>query len=346
VLGSCRPRPVVSGAVTCDSTAPTTDSPRRLATRVARRRAARLGPCRPLAAALRTLVAVTDTRRPSTARLLFASSHPGPTVTVTVLAAVIAAAVGHPVWLVLLVALTVVAGQLSIGLANDWIDADRDRAVGRSDKPVARGLVAVGTVRTAAFVTAGTAVVLSLFLGPLAAVAHLVLVAAGWAYDAGLKRSVWSVAPFVVAFGLLPVVAVSAGPGAALPAWWAISTGAVFGVAIHCTNVLPDLVDDAATGVRGFPHRLGLRGAGATAFGALVVAAVLVLGGQVLGDDPVRGAGVVLAVTGTVVVVVLAAVGVRLVLAGRASRTLFRLVIASSLVLVVELGLAGARLVA
>jgi 4-hydroxybenzoate polyprenyltransferase len=287
----------------------------------------------------------TGRRRPLPI-LLLESSHPGPTVTVTVLAAVLAAAVGHPAWLVVLVALTVVAGQLSIGLANDWIDADRDRAVGRSDKPVAQGLVAVGTVRAAAFGTAGAAVVLSLFLGPVAAVAHLVLVAAGWAYDAGLKRTVWSVVPFVVAFGLLPVVAVSAGPDAPWPTWWAIATGAVFGVAIHCTNVLPDLVDDEATGVRGFPHRLGLRGAGVTAFGSLVVAALLVLGGQLVGDDPVRGPGVVLAVVGTVVVVVLAAVGIRLVVAGRASRTLFRLVIVSSLVLVVELGLAGARLVA
>lgn len=289
---------------------------------------------------------MSDTGRASTARLLFASSHPGPTVTVTVLATVIAVAVGHAWWTVLLVALTVVAGQLSIGLANDWIDADRDRAVGRSDKPVAQGLIAVGTVRRAAFGTALASVVLSLVLGPVAAVAHLVLVAAGWAYDAGLKRTVWSVVPFVVAFGLLPVVAVAASPHGSWPAWWAIATGAVFGVAIHCTNVLPDLVDDAATGVRGFPHRLGLRGAGVVAFGSLVVAALLVVGGQVLGDDPVRGPGVVLAVLGTVVVVVLAAVGVRLVLAGRASRILFRLVITSSLVLVVELGLAGARLVA
>ncbi|MEN0102032.1 MAG: UbiA family prenyltransferase [Curtobacterium sp.] len=282
----------------------------------------------------------------STARLLLASSHPGPTLTVTVLAAVIASAVGHPAWLVVLVAAAVAVGQLSIGLANDWIDADRDRSVGRSDKPVAQGLVAVSTVRTAAFVTAGVAVVLSLFLGPVAAVAHLVLVGAGWAYDAGLKRSVWSVAPFVVAFGLLPVVAVAAGPAAQLPAPWAIATGAVFGIAIHCTNVLPDLVDDAATGVRGFPHRLGLHAAGVLAFASLVVAAGLVLVGQLGGDDPVRGVGVVLALVGTVVVVVLAAVGIRLVLTGPPTRTLFRLVIVSSLVLVVELGFAGARLVA
>ncbi|MCJ1689190.1 UbiA family prenyltransferase [Rathayibacter sp. VKM Ac-2927] len=281
----------------------------------------------------------------SRVRLLLASSHPGPTVTVTVLATVLAAASGHAPGIVVLVALAVFAGQLSIGLANDWIDADRDRAVGRTDKPVALGRISVGEVRAAALGTAAVAVVLSLLLGPVAAVAHLVLVAAGWAYDAGLKRTAFSVVPFLVAFGLLPVVSVAAG-GGQLPAWWAVATGAVFGVAIHCTNVLPDLVDDAATGVRGFPHRLGLRLSGVVAFGSLMLGAVLVLLGQVVGDDPVGGPGIVLAVVATVAVLVLAAAGVRLVLTGPPTRTLFRLVIASSLVLVVELGLAGARLVA
>ena len=281
----------------------------------------------------------------SRVRLLLASSHPGPTVTVTVLATVLAAASGHAPGIVVLVALAVLAGQLSIGLANDWIDADRDRAVGRTDKPVALGRISVGEVRAAALGTAAVAVVLSLLLGPVAAVAHLVLVAAGWAYDAGLKRTAFSVVPFLVAFGLLPVVSVAAG-GGQLPAWWAVATGAVFGVAIHCTNVLPDLVDDAATGVRGFPHRLGLRLSGVVAFGSLMLGAVLVLLGQVAGDDPVGGPGIVLAVVATVAVLVLAAAGIRLVLTGPPTRTLFRLVIASSLVLVVELGLAGARLVA
>ncbi|MHC2186007.1 4-hydroxybenzoate polyprenyltransferase [Rathayibacter agropyri] len=281
----------------------------------------------------------------SRVRLLLASSHPGPTVTVTVLATVIAAASGHPLGSVVLVALAVLVGQLSIGLANDWIDADRDRAVGRTDKPVAQGLISVGVVRGAALGTAAATVVLSLPLGSVSAIAHVVLVGAGWAYDAGLKRTAWSVAPFVLAFGLLPVVAVAAGDGR-LPAWWAIATGAVFGVAIHCTNVLPDLVDDEATGVRGFPHRLGLRVSGVVAFGSLVVAALFVLGGQLLGVEPVRGAGAVLAVMGTVAVIALAGVGIRLVLTGPPTRTLFRLVIVASLVLVGELGLAGARLVA
>ncbi|KQQ19781.1 1,4-dihydroxy-2-naphthoate prenyltransferase [Rathayibacter sp. Leaf299] len=281
----------------------------------------------------------------SRVRLLLASSHPGPTVTVTVLATVLAAAAGRPLPVVVLVALAVLAGQLSIGLANDWIDVDRDRAVGRIDKPAAVGAISVRAVRTAAIVTAAVSVVLSLLLGPVSAIAHIVLVAAGWAYDAGLKRTAVSVLPFVVAFGLLPVVAVAAG-GGPLPAVWAIATGAVFGVAIHCTNVLPDLVDDEATGVRGFPHRLGLRLSGVVAFGSLVVAALLVLLGQIGGAEAVRGPGIALAVAGALAVIALAAVGIRLVLTGPPTRLLFRLVIAASLVLVVELGLSGARLVA
>ncbi|WP_066520774.1 UbiA family prenyltransferase [Curtobacterium ammoniigenes] len=279
-------------------------------------------------------------------RLLFASSHPGPTVVVTVLAIVIASAVGRPPLVVLIVAVAVLAGQLSIGLANDWIDAGRDTAVGRRDKPIARGDIPASTVRAAAFGTAASALMLSAALGPVAAIAHLVLVGSGWAYDAGLKRTVWSILPFVVAFGLLPVVAVSADAPGQLPAWWGIATGAVFGVAIHCSNVLPDLEDDRATGVRGFPHRLGFRGAGVLAFGALVVGGVLVLLGQLAGPRAVHGAGTALAVVATAVVVAIAAVGVALVIRGSSSRLLFRLVITASLVLVIELALAGAQLVA
>jgi 4-hydroxybenzoate polyprenyltransferase len=36
-------------------------------------------------------------------------------------------------------------------------------------------------------------------------------------------------------------------------------TGALLGVGAHLLNVLPDLADDEATGVRGLPHRLGAR---------------------------------------------------------------------------------------
>ena len=278
----------------------------------------------------------------TTARLLVASSHPGPTVVVTVLAVVLAVALAYEPGRTVVVAAVVLVGQLSIGLANDWIDADRDRAVGRSDKPVARGLIPASTVRTAALACAAVTLVGSFVLGPTAGIAHVVLVGSGWAYDAGLKRTPLSVLPFVVSFGLLPAVVTLAGPHPAVPAAWALATGAVFGVAIHFTNVLPDLADDRATGVVGLPHRLGRRTTGVVAFAALAVAAVLVLVGQTGAD----GARLVLAVVGALVVVGLAAVGTWLVLRRPPTRLLFRIVMLASLVLVVQLLFSGASLVA
>ena len=51
-------------------------------------------------------------------------------------------------------------------------------------------------------------------------------------------------------------------------------------MAVHLTNVLPDLEDDAATGVRGLPHRLGPRASAVVAAVALIVGAVAVLLGH------------------------------------------------------------------
>jgi hypothetical protein len=62
-------------------------------------------------------------------RLLALSSHPGPTATVTVLAAGLAVALGYGLGRVIAVALAVLLGQLSIGLSNDWIDAGRGHHV-------------------------------------------------------------------------------------------------------------------------------------------------------------------------------------------------------------------------
>jgi heme o synthase len=47
--------------------------------------------------------------------------------------------------------------------------------------------------------------------------------------------------------------------------------GALLGGGAHFANALPDLADDARTGVRGLPHRLGPNG-------SAIAAAVLLLG--------------------------------------------------------------------
>lgn len=281
------------------------------------------------------------------ATALALSSHPGPTVAVTALSAVLGVAVGMSPLRVVALALAIVAGQLSIGWSNDWLDAERDRAVGRSDKPVAQGLVSVGTVRTAAFVAAAVSMAISFALGVGAGVAHLVLVASGWAYNAGLKRTAWSVVPFIVSFGLLPTVVTLALPEPAVAAPWAIAVGAVFGISIHFTNVLPDLADDARTGVVGLPHRLGRVISGIVAFLALAVAAVLVLVGPWVSDG-LAGADAMpspVAIAGLVASLAIATWGIVLVVRRPPSRLLFRLIIVASLLIAVQLGLSGTRLI-
>ncbi|TYP84814.1 UbiA family prenyltransferase [Blastococcus xanthinilyticus] len=215
----------------------------------------------------------------ATTRALVLATHPGPAAAVTAVATLLAVAADVPAGRTALLCAAVLAGQASIGWSNDWLDADRDRAVARPDKPVVQGAVSPGTLRRAALLAAGTATVLSLLLGLVPGLLLLLLVASGWAYNAGLKRTVWSGAGYVVGFGALPAGVVAAAPGDAAAPWWLVAAGAALGGAAHLANVAPDLEDDLATGVRGLPHRLGARTSAVA--GALLLAAaslVLVLG--------------------------------------------------------------------
>jgi 4-hydroxybenzoate polyprenyltransferase len=210
------------------------------------------------------------------------SCHPEPTAAVTLMVTALAVTSGRSAAGVVLVALAVLTGQLSIGWLNDALDAARDKAVGRTDKPVVAGAVSVRTVRRAALVAGLVCVPLSLASGLLAGGVHLVAVAAGWAYDLGLKSTRLSVLPYVVCFGLLPAFVVLGLPGAPLPPWWLSAGGALLGAGAHFANVLPDLDDDAATGVRGLPHRLGAAGSRVAAAGLMLAATVvLALGAPV-----------------------------------------------------------------
>jgi 4-hydroxybenzoate polyprenyltransferase len=236
-----------------------------------------------------------------TTRALALATHPGPAVAVTVVAGLLALAAGVPAGRAALVTVAVLAGQASIGWSNDWLDADRDRAVARADKPVVQGAVAPTLLRTLAVGSAAAAVVLSLLLGLVPGLLLLVLVASGWAYNAGLKRTAVSVLPYVTGFGALPAGVVAAAPGAPPAPWWLVTAGAALGAAAHLANVAPDLEDDLATGVRGLPHRIGARGSAVTGAVVLGVASlVLVLGPD--GPPTAAGwAGLALAVPAVVV---------------------------------------------
>ena len=238
---------------------------------------------------------------------LILASHPGPTLAVCTLAGALAIGSGAGARSLLIVA-AVLAGQLSVGWANDWRDAGRDAAVGRRDKPVADGRVAVGTVRAAALGALAACVVLSLLLGPAAGGVHLLAVASAWGYNLGLKATPWSWAPYALSFGLLPMALALALPDRPVATWWAIVAGALLGVGAHGLNVLPDLLDDAATGVRGLPHRLGSTATALGSAGALLAAAALLV---LAPAGAVTGAGAVALGAATVVAAAGAAVGLR-----------------------------------
>lgn len=248
-------------------------------------------------------------RSPSVTTALALSCHPVPTIAVTAISTGLAALAGLSLARGALLVLAVFAGQLSIGWSNDAIDAARDRATSRTDKPVASGSVSTRTVAIAAGVSLLAAVILSLALGWLPGLAALTVVACGWLYNLGLKATVFSFVPYAVAFGMLPAAATQSLPDPAWPAPWAMIAGALFGVSAHLANVLPDLDDDLDTGVRGFPHRIGAR-ATAVLCPVLLGAAslVILLGGEGLaGAAPWRwvaaGGLLVLVVAGVVVAV-------------------------------------------
>lgn len=264
------------------------------------------------------------------------SSHPGPTLVVTVLALVLGVAAGLDAGGLVLLGAAVLAGQLSVGWSNDAIDAARDRAVGRDDKPIARGEISVTAVWAAAGAALVLATVLSAFLGPLFLIVHAIAIASAWGYNAWLKNTAFSALPFVVSFGLFPSLATLAGPAPVLAAAWATVAGAALGVAVHFSNVLPDLDDDARTGVRGLPHRLGGRASALIAFAAVEIGALVVLAGTLVAGDALRAASVV----GIVLVTAVAAVGVVRALR-HPDRTVFRLVMLAALLLVVQLAVAG-----
>ncbi|MEV0749679.1 UbiA family prenyltransferase [Streptomyces sp. NPDC050273] len=219
------------------------------------------------------------------------SCHPGPVVAVTAIAGALGVGVGlDGVRCAVLVA-AVLGGQLSVGWCNDAFDARRDAAAGRTGKPVAEGSVSRRTVWAAAFTAASLCVPLSLACGLLAGVVHLTAVAAAWAYNLKLKATALSWLPYVIGFGTLPAVAALALPGRPGPTWWAVTAGALLGLAAHLGDVLPDIEDDLRGGVRGLPHRLGPTTTG------LLLPVPLVAASGVLALGPAGPAGLWGAVT-------------------------------------------------
>jgi len=254
---------------------------------------------------------------------------------VTAIAVALAISTGRSPAGVLAVGAAVLAGQLSVGWHNDWLDAPRDAAAGRADKPIASGDISRRTVSRCALIALAATVPLSFASGWRAALAHLLAVLLAWSYNARLKATLASFVPYAVAFPLLVAFVALGGPDGSWPPWWALAAAALLGCGAHLVNAAPDLADDAAAGIRGLPHVLG-RSRSVFLTAALLLAATVIE--SVGAGDP--GWEAALAVTA-----VAAAMTAGIILARRpGSRWLFRAVLLAAAVDVVLLVANGHQL--
>ena len=207
---------------------------------------------------------------------LVASSHPVPSLVVASLTTIFAWALGLLWWQVLLVFVAMLTNQFGIGLGNDWLDRERDKNVGRRDKPVAIGVIPATTVRNTAIGLGVVALVTSAVLGPLPLACQTVMLFAGWWYNAHAKGHWSSPLSYLLGFALLPVFPTLALAAPALPPWWVVSVAGLLGVSAHFANALPDLLEDASTGIRGLPQILGPKTSGAVTLATLLTATALI----------------------------------------------------------------------
>lgn len=196
---------------------------------------------------------------------LINSSHPVPCLAVSSFAGLFSIGSGAAWDRSLIVFFVVLLQQISAGLSNDWLDYKRDLIAGRTDKPAVNGTVKVSELRTGAITAALLAQSTSFIFGPTAALVMFGMLAAGWAYNLGMKSNWTSVIPYAIGFGLIPIFVGVASTGLVWELAWIVLVAALLGVSAHFANVLPDIAADKLTGVNSLPHLLGQK------FSALVI---------------------------------------------------------------------------
>jgi 4-hydroxybenzoate polyprenyltransferase len=179
---------------------------------------------------------------------------------------------------ILLAAAAALVAQLIMGLVNDLLDVDLDRASGSEDKPIALGVVPSGNASFAVVVLLLVVIPLALQNGTTAGVYLLATLVVGYAHDRWLHRTVLSwlgwAATFALLAGFVTWAGWSRGTDGSAPLTWFVVLSAALGVCVHFLTSLPDLVRDNASRVRHLPLRVALH-TGATKL--LVISGVVTL---------------------------------------------------------------------
>jgi 4-hydroxybenzoate polyprenyltransferase len=239
--------------------------------------------------------------------------HPFPCLLDALVTAGIALLAEAPASTAAVLGLAMFCLQASIGAVNDLADLEADRR-GKPAKPLAAGLVSVGTARLLAAAGLVLGLGLSIALRPGLGLIALAGLGLGYAYDLRLKASSWSWLPFAGGVGLLPVYAWFGAGGEVPPALWILVPTAVLGgAALALANQLADDERDRLSGVRTTVARLGparawrwsavlhgvvtgialvsllVLGAGPAALGLALLASCLIVAGVWLGRSPAAG---------------------------------------------------------
>ena len=187
------------------------------------------------------------------------ASHFGPSLLVTSLSYFFAQLYWQP-GSALIIALGFFSGQLIVGWSNDLIDYADDLSHKRINKPLVAGLITRKFLQSWLAVMIPVALFINLF-GPLGFVGGgLSIFAIVWAlgYNFYFKFNIFSPLPYAVAFAILP--SCMAYSQDKTPPTWMWLGGALFGMAAHFLNVLKDMDQDHASGIKGLPQRCGKTG--------------------------------------------------------------------------------------
>ena len=204
------------------------------------------------------------------------ASHFGPSLLVTSLSYFFAQLYWQP-GSALIIALGFFSGQLIVGWSNDLIDYADDLSHQRMNKPLVAGLITRTFLQSWLAVMIPVALVINL-LGPLGFVGGgLSIFAILWAlgYNFYFKFNVFSPLPYAVAFAILP--SCMAFSQDKTPPTWMWAGGALFGMAAHFLNVLKDMDQDHASGIKGLPQRCGKTGSIITATILIALGVTLLL---------------------------------------------------------------------
>jgi 4-hydroxybenzoate polyprenyltransferase len=201
---------------------------------------------------------------------LIKASHFGPTMAVTLVSFLLAVNLWWegPAYVI---AFGIFLGQLLVGFTNDLNDFEDDLKHNRTVKPLVKGDITTSQLRRAIIIVAPIAVLFNIFgpLGVNGGLIYLFGVGMGVSYNFYFKSTRLSPLPYALAFAALVSSIVLATDRT--PPLWLIASGSLLGVAAHFANVLKDLDQDLASGIKGLPQMLG------KFYSRLIVSGLLVL---------------------------------------------------------------------